>query len=105
MPSVYRVDSRYRPQLLFAMMKLFASNETRILFEGNLSNTALFEMDGTSHTSAFEKCDSNRLEHEASEVRSPATRLTFWFQAGPLPSATLTTTRNVSFQLFCCSAA
>jgi hypothetical protein len=47
--SVYRVDTRYRPQLLFAMMKLFAANKSRISFEGNLSSTGLFGMNGSSH--------------------------------------------------------
>jgi hypothetical protein len=49
MTSVYRVDTRHRPQLLFAMMKFFAADGSRIAFEGNLIDTGLFKMDGASH--------------------------------------------------------
>jgi len=52
MTSVYRVDTRHRPQLLFAMMKVFAAEGSRIAFEGNLSDTVLIEMDGASHEEA-----------------------------------------------------
>src|ERR1700733_5764211 len=49
MASVHRVDARDRPQLLFAMMKVFAAGGSRIAFEGNLSGTSLFVMDGSAH--------------------------------------------------------
>jgi len=49
MATVYRVDTRNKPRLLFAMMKVFGADGTRIAFEGNLVNTGLFGMDGCSY--------------------------------------------------------
>jgi hypothetical protein len=48
MTSVYRLDPRLRPQLLFAMMKLLAGERSRIAFEGNLSSSGLFRLEGAS---------------------------------------------------------
>ncbi len=45
----YRLDPRNRPDLLFAMMRIFASEKSRISFEGHLASTELFRLDGGSH--------------------------------------------------------
>ena len=49
MTTRYRLDTRDKPALLFAMMRTFASEQSRIAFEGNLANTELFRLNGASH--------------------------------------------------------
>jgi len=44
----YRLQTRSRPGLLFAMMHGLASDDARISFEGSLSNTDLAKTDGVS---------------------------------------------------------
>jgi hypothetical protein len=46
--SRFILDTRDKPALLFAMMRKFASEESRIAFEGNLSSTELFGLEGAS---------------------------------------------------------
>jgi len=48
MEGIYRLDTRDRPGLLFAMMQALAGNESRISFEGKLSHTELVKLDGLS---------------------------------------------------------
>jgi hypothetical protein len=48
----YSLDTRDRPGLLFAMMRRFASEQSRIAFEGNLASTELFRLVGGSHEEA-----------------------------------------------------
>lgn len=45
----YRLDTRDKPALLFAMMSTFASERTHIVFEGNLASTELFKLEGASY--------------------------------------------------------
>jgi hypothetical protein len=45
----YRLDTRDKQALLFAMMSTFASERTLIVFEGNLANTELFKLEGASY--------------------------------------------------------
>lgn len=45
----YSLDTRDRPGLLFAMMRMFASEQSRIAFEGNLASTDLFRLAGGCH--------------------------------------------------------
>lgn len=45
----YRLDTRDRPRLVFAMMRTFASDQSRIAFEGNLASTELFKLEGASY--------------------------------------------------------
>src|ERR1700676_1576589 len=47
--SRYRLDTRDKPALLFAMMSILASEQTRIVFEGNLASTELFKLEGASY--------------------------------------------------------
>jgi len=47
-PIRYRLDARDRPNLLFAMMRTFASEQSRIAFEGSLANTELYRLGGGS---------------------------------------------------------
>ena len=45
----YSLDTRDRPRLLFAMMRAFESDQSRIAFEGNLASTELFRLEGASY--------------------------------------------------------
>lgn len=45
----YRLDTRDKPELLFAMMRRFASEQSRIAFEGNLARTEPFRLEGVSY--------------------------------------------------------
>ena len=49
MINAYSLDTRDRPGLLFAMMRTFASDRSRISFEGNLSATELYRLEGASY--------------------------------------------------------
>ncbi|UWZ81728.1 hypothetical protein [Occallatibacter riparius] len=49
MTNLYRLDTRDKPALLFTMLRVFASDQSRVAFEGNLANTELFRMEGASH--------------------------------------------------------
>ena len=44
--TAYRLDVRDRPGLLFAMMRTFASDHSRIAFEGSLASTELYSLEG-----------------------------------------------------------
>ena len=46
MEESYMLDTRDRPQLLFAMIDALAAEDCRISFEGNLSQTDLAGMEG-----------------------------------------------------------
>ena len=46
MDEVYRLDTRDRPGLLFAMMRALATEGGRISLEGNLAETEVMELDG-----------------------------------------------------------
>jgi hypothetical protein len=43
---IYRLRTKHRPQLLFAMMRALAGEDTRISFEGRLLSTDLIKIDG-----------------------------------------------------------
>lgn len=45
----YRLDTRDKPTLLFAIMNAFASEQSHIAFEGNLASTELFKLEGASY--------------------------------------------------------
>lgn len=47
--NAYRLDTRDRPGLLFAMLRTFASDLSRIAFEGNLAATELYRLEGASY--------------------------------------------------------
>jgi hypothetical protein len=47
--NTYSLDTRDRPGLLFAMMRTFASDQSRIAFEGNLATTELYRLEGASY--------------------------------------------------------
>lgn len=49
MINAYSLDTRDRPGLLFAMMRTFASDQSRIAFEGNLAATELYGLRGASY--------------------------------------------------------
>lgn len=49
MVNLYSLDTRDRPGLLFAMMRTFASDQSRIAFEGNLAATELYGLEGASY--------------------------------------------------------
>lgn len=49
MSTRYTLDTRDKPSLLFAMMRTFASEQSRIAFEGNLASSELFKLEGASH--------------------------------------------------------
>jgi hypothetical protein len=49
MTNPYRLDTRDRPGLLFAMMRTFASDRSRIAFEGNLATTELYGLEIASY--------------------------------------------------------
>jgi hypothetical protein len=49
MEDVYRLDTRDRPGLLFAMMQAFVADDCRISFEGRLSQTELVQLPGVTH--------------------------------------------------------
>jgi hypothetical protein len=46
---IYKLETRDRPRLLVAMMRALAAEDTRISFEGALSQTELAEMEGVIH--------------------------------------------------------
>ena len=46
--NAYSLDTRDRPGLLFAMMRTFASDRSRIAFEGNLATTELYGLEAAS---------------------------------------------------------
>ena len=48
MTTRFILDTRDKPALLFAMMRRFASEESRIAFEGKLTSTELFRLEGAS---------------------------------------------------------
>lgn len=48
-PVACHLNPRDRPGLLFAMMRTYASNCSRIAFEGNLSTTELYRLEGASY--------------------------------------------------------
>jgi len=48
MEGIYRLETKDRPGLLFAMMQVLAGDESRISFEGKLSHTELVKFDGVS---------------------------------------------------------
>ena len=48
MTNRYTLNTRDKPALLFAMLRVFASDRSRVAFEGNLANTELFRMQGAS---------------------------------------------------------
>jgi hypothetical protein len=45
----FALNTRDKPGLLFAMMRTFASDQSRIAFEGNLAGTELFRLLDASH--------------------------------------------------------
>jgi hypothetical protein len=45
----YRLNTRDKSGLLFAMMRTFASEQSRIAFEGNLASTELFRLEDASY--------------------------------------------------------
>jgi len=45
----FALNTRDKPGLLFAMMRTFASDQSRIAFEGNLAGTELFRLVNASH--------------------------------------------------------
>ena len=47
--TTYKLDARDRPGLLFTMMRTFASDHSRIAFEGNLASTELYRLEGASY--------------------------------------------------------
>ena len=47
--NTYSLDTRDRPGLLFAMMRTFASDQSRIAFEGDLATTELYRLEGASY--------------------------------------------------------
>jgi len=47
--NAYCLDTRDRPGLLFAMMRKFASDQSRVAFEGNLATTELYRLEGSAH--------------------------------------------------------
>ena len=49
MGTPYTLDTRDKPNLLFAMMRTFASEQSSIAFEGNLASSELFKLEGGSH--------------------------------------------------------
>jgi len=49
MTNAYGLDTRDRPGLLFAMMRTFASDRSRIAFEGNLATTELYGLEIASY--------------------------------------------------------
>lgn len=46
---VYRLITRNRPRLLFAMMRALAAADSQISFEGALSSTELARLEDVSH--------------------------------------------------------
>ncbi len=47
--DAYSLDTRDRPGLLFAMMRMFAADQSRIAFEGNLATTRLYRLEGAAY--------------------------------------------------------
>ena len=47
--TTYSLDVRDRPGLLFAMMRRFASDHSRIALEGDLASTELYRLEGASY--------------------------------------------------------
>ena len=47
--NAYSLDTRDRPGLLFAMMRMFASDHSHIAFEGNLATTELYRLEGAAY--------------------------------------------------------
>jgi len=48
MKTTYRLDTRDRPQLLFAMMRALAGESGRLSLEGNLTQSELARVEGVS---------------------------------------------------------
>jgi len=48
MEEIYRLDTRDRPGLLFAMMQALVADDCRISFEGRLSQTGLVQLQGVT---------------------------------------------------------
>lgn len=48
MEEVFRLDTRQRPLLLFAMMRALVSDASKISFEGRLSQTDLAKLEGVT---------------------------------------------------------
>lgn len=49
MEEIYRLDTRDRPGLLFAMMQALAADDCRISLEGRLSQTGLAQLEGVTN--------------------------------------------------------
>jgi hypothetical protein len=45
MKQTYQLRTKHKPQLLYAMMRALVGEDSRISFEGRLSNTDLFKID------------------------------------------------------------
>jgi hypothetical protein len=50
MEEIYRLDTRDRPGLLFAMMRVCVADDSKISFEGRLSQTGFAHLEGVTES-------------------------------------------------------